>query len=110
MLLWELKKLSLWEMWSDGFERILWIRVCVIGIWVRFCGGGVVCEVLERVLVIDATVSNSDTCFHVEFDDDVFIGFVIVCCDYDVLKLLFVIIMGLKMALSSSPSSFSFLV
>ncbi|GAU14031.1 hypothetical protein TSUD_168560 [Trifolium subterraneum] len=43
-------------MWSDGFERILWIRVCVIGIWVRVCGGVVVCEVLERVLVIDATV------------------------------------------------------
>jgi hypothetical protein len=93
-------------MWSDGFERILWIRVCVIGIWVRFCGGGVVCEVLERVLVIDATVSNSDTCFHVEFDD-VFIGFVLVCCNYDVLKFLFVIIMGLKIALYSSTSSFS---
>jgi hypothetical protein len=82
-------------MWSDGFERILWIRVCVIGIWVRFCGGGVVCEVLERVLVIDATVSNSDTCFHVEFDD------VFIVCNY-VMKLLFIAIMGLKMALSSS--------
>lgn len=61
----ELKKLSLWEMWRDGFERILRIRVWVmmgllLMIWVRVCG------FLERVLVMEATVSNSATCFNID--------------------------------------------
>lgn len=43
---------------------------------------------------MEATVSNSETCFHVEDEDfdDVFIGFCLVCeINYDVLKLLFII-------------------
>lgn len=60
----------------------------------RLVCGGVCVGFFERVLVMEATVSNSETCFHVEDEDfdDVFIGFCLVCeINYDVLKLLFII-------------------
>lgn len=68
-MVWELKRLSLWEMWRDGLERILrsrvWVRrgflllLLVVVNWV----------VLERVLVMDATVSSSETWVRVESGD-----------------------------------------
>lgn len=74
----------------------------------RLVCGGVCVGFFERVLVMEATVSNSETCFHVEdedFDDDVFIGFCLVCVtNYDVLKLLFII--GLNMVLQVLRSVF----